>query len=266
MPEGGHAGAGAPHLTNWVALLAWAAGPDTLLGRWLIRYEDLLFAALIAAFLCGAAWLATRRPRMIPSGWQNVVEALVEGLNRFVEGILGPQGRRYAPFIRTLFLYIWFMNLAGLLLPGFKSPTASINTTAGLALCVFVYIQYIGLRSYGLKGYLSHLMGSPESAAMAAIGLLILFIELIGEVVKPISLSMRLAFNITGEDTFLAVAVGFGPLGILLQLMAMGLGLILGTAQALVFSTLSAVFIGMKLHHSEEHPVEPGSTGTRSQH
>lgn len=249
MSEAGAHGGATPHIANWVALLAQAlGGPQDPVARWLLRYEDLVFAAIIAGLLCLGAWVAGRRFQQIPRGWQNVVEMMVEGLNAFAEGIIGPQGRRYAPFIGTLFVYILCMNLAGLLIPGFKSPTASINTTAGLALCVFVYVQYTALRSYGVRGYLAHLMGSPEGPAMAVIGLLILVIELIGEVVKPVSLSMRLAFNITGEDTFLAVAVQFGPLGILLQLMAMALGLILSTAQALVFSTLSAVFIGMKLH------------------
>lgn len=252
MPEGtAHSGTGAPHIANWVALLAQAVGKETPLGQWLHRYEDLVFAGFIALGLCGISWIASRRPGLIPRGWQNAVEWVVESLNRFVEGIMGPHGRHYAPFIGTLFLYIWAMNLAGLI-PGFKSPTANINITAGMAICVFFYTQYTGIRSFGFKGYLAHMMGFPQGIGMAIIGILILGIHLIGEFIKPVSLSMRLAFNITGEDTFLAVAVRFGPLGILLQLMAMGLGLILGTAQALVFSTLSAVFISMVLPHEEE--------------
>lgn len=247
---------GSGHIANWVSWLAQAlGGHETLAGRLLHQYEDLVFAAIIAGFICLFAWLASRRFQQIPRGLQNFVETIVESLNAFTEEIIGPEGRRYAPFIGTLFIYILSMNLAGLLIPGFKSPTASLNTTAGLALCVFIYVQCIGLKSYGLKGYVVHMMGSPESGLMAVIGLLILFIELIGEFVKPVSLAMRLAFNITGEDSFLGAAVSFGVLGLPLQLMAMGLGLILSTAQALVFSTLTAVFIGMKLHHSEEHSV-----------
>jgi F-type H+-transporting ATPase subunit a len=247
MPEeAAHSGNEIPHIANWVALLAQAVGKETTLGQWLHRYEDLVFAGFIALGLCGISWMASRRPSVIPRGWQNTVEWVVESLNRFVEGIMGPQGRHYTPFIGTLFIYILAMNLAGLI-PGFKSPTTNINITAGMAICVFLYIQYTGIRSFGFKGYLAHMMGFPQGIGMAIIGILILSIHLIGEFVKPVSLSMRLAFNITGEDTFLAVAVRFGPLGILLQLMAMTLGLILGTAQALVFSTLSAVFISMVL-------------------
>ncbi len=254
---------GAPHIANWVSWLAHIVGIETPLGQWLHQYEDLVFAGIIAAFLCFIAWLASRNPQRIPRGLQNFMETLIEALNKFVEGIMGPEGRRYAPFIGTLFLYIWVMNLAGLLLPGFKSPTASLNTTIGLAICVFVTIQITALRAYGFKGYLHHLMGSPENGLMVIIGILIFLIEFVGEFVKPASLAMRLAFNITGEDTFLAVAVGFGLWGILLQLLAMILGLILGTAQALVFSTLTAVFISMKFSHGEsggmsgvEHSVE----------
>ncbi len=259
MSEGGAHG-GTPHLANWVALLAHAVGAETPLGRWLLRYEDLVFAALIVGGLCFIAWFASRRTREVPRGWQNAVETLVEGLNGFVEGVMGPHGRHYAPFIGTLFIYILSMNLAGLLIPGFKSPTANLNTTAGLALCVFVYMQYTAIRSFGFKGYIAHMMGFPKDPLMFVIGLLILVIHLVGELVKPASLAMRLAFNITGEDTFLAVAVGFGPLGLLLQLMAMALGLILSIAQALVFSTLSAVFLSMVLPHEEEHSVSPSAS------
>ena len=228
---------------------------------WLHRYEDLIFAALVAAGLAAFAWLGSRRLRPIPRGLQNLLEFLVEGLSRFIEGIIGPQhAKAYTPFIGTLFLYIWAMNLAGLI-PGFKSPTANINTTFGLALCVFLYIQYTGIRSFGIRGYLAHMMESPKDLMMFVIGLVFIFpVHLIGELVKPVSLAMRLGFNITGEDAFLAVAVQFGPWGLILQLMAMGLGLILGTAQALVFSTLSAVFISMMLPHHEEQTGQTGDS------
>ncbi len=249
MSETGHGGI--PHIANWVSWLTETVGADTVLGRFLHTYENLIFAAITALALCVLARLVSRKPELIPKGWQNFVEILVEGLNRFIEGIMGSHARHYAPFIGTLFLYIWAMNLMGLV-PGMKSPTADLNTTAGLALCVFVYIQYTGIRSFGFKGYLSHMMGEPKGAFMVLIGLLIGFIHLFGELVKPLSLSMRLGFNITAEDAFLAVAVGFGPMGILLQLMAMGLGLILATAQAVVFATLSAVFISMMLPHPAE--------------
>lgn len=253
MSEAGHGG-GTPHIANWITLLVRALGQDSQLGRWLHRYEDLVFAGFVALTLCVVAQIGSRRPQLIPKGLQNGLELMVESLSKFIEGIMGPQGRHYIPFIGTLFIYIWVMNLAGLL-PGFKSPTANINTTLGLALCIFLCIQYTGLRSFGLKGYFSHMMESPKDWMMFLIGLIFIFpVHLIGELIKPFSLGMRLGFNITGEDTFLAVAVGFGPLGLLLQLMAMGLGLILGTAQALVFSTLSAVFISMVLPHQEEHP------------
>ena len=190
MSEGG---SGTPHIANWVSWLAHIIGIETPLGQWLHQYEDLVFAAIIAAFLCLLAWAGARNPKKIPTGIQNFMETIIEALNKFVEGIMGPEGRPYAPFIGTLFLYIWLMNLAGLLIPGFKSPTASLNTTIGLALCVFITVQVTALRAYGLKGYLHHMMGSPDSAFMAGIGILILLIELVGEFVKPASLAMRLA-------------------------------------------------------------------------
>jgi F-type H+-transporting ATPase subunit a len=245
------AGTGVPHIANWFTLIYKLLGAESPISKFIHHYEDLFFALIIAFFICTMVKLASTNPQRIPKGFQNFLEILVEGLNGFVISVMGPQGRKFTPLIGSLFLYIWVMNLAGLV-PGFKSPTANLNTTVGLAVCVFITIQVTALRSFGIKGYISHMMGQPQNIGMALIGILIFSIEFLGEFVKPFSLSMRLSSNITGEDAFLAVAVGFGPMGVLLQLMAMGLGLILGTAQALVFATLSAVFISMVLPH-EEH-------------
>ena len=87
---------------------------------------------------------ASRKSTLIPGSLQNFVELCVEKLDNFVCGILGPRGRRFTPFLGTLFVYILCMNVLGLL-PIMKSPTSSINTTAALAICVFLYVQYTGI-------------------------------------------------------------------------------------------------------------------------
>jgi len=166
------------------------------------------------------------------------------------------------------------MNFMGMV-PGMKSPTSSLNTTAALAFCTFVYVQYTGIRRLGIVGYLDHMAGNPrmpEEKGVFKIFLILLFIPIhillfiihvIGEFVKPVSLSLRLFGNITGEDALLYVFVVLGlsmfsawkiPVGFPLQIPIMFLSLIGGMVQAMVFSLLSAVYISMMLpHESAEH-------------
>ena len=256
MSEVAHAGGGLgiPELPNILTLIAKALG-DRPASHWLHAWQDVLFAGGIIIGLALLCRTATRRVAPVPKGLQNFVELLVEALESFCCGILGPRyGRQFTPFIGTLFLYIWTMNLVGLI-PGYKSPTANINTTVGLALCVFVYVQYSGIRLLGFKGYFHHMVGSPDSAMTWVIGLIIIFpVHFMGELIKPASLSLRLFGNITGEDALLTSFVQMGLGGLPLQLFARGLALIFSTIQALVFSTLSTIYLAMILPHEAHEP------------
>src|SRR5262249_57269948 len=99
----------------------------------------------------------------------------------FIIGILGPkQSPRYMPFLGTLFIYILAMNLFGLI-PFMDSPTSSLNVTVGLALVVFVYSQYIGIKELGVIGYLDHLAGNPRTAISWVLVPLMLPILIMGE-------------------------------------------------------------------------------------
>lgn len=249
---------GIPELANVVTVLSdrWHDAP---LIAWLHHWENLVFAGAVALGLCLLTWRYTRSPRTIPHGWQNVLELLVDGVDRFVQSILGHEGRRYTPFIGTLFLYIWLMNLS-VLIPGMKSSTSNLNTTVGLALVVFGYVQWIGVRTNGPVAYLAHLAGSPRDLIGWALVPLMLPIHVLGELIKPLSLSLRLAFNVFAEDVLLAVLVGLGitaglalhlPIGLPLQAFVVPLVLIFSTVQALVFSLLSTVYIALMLPHSE---------------
>ena len=251
---------GIPELPNLVSLLSerWHDQP---LVAWLHHWENLVFAWLIAVAICVVAWRYARRPQTIPRGWQNALELFVEGLDQFVQGILGPSGRRHTPFIGTLFLYIWLMNLSALV-PGLKSPTASLNTTIGLALVVFGYVQWVGIRANGPLRYLDHLAGSPRDVVGWCLVPLMLPLHVIGEFIKPLSLSLRLGFNVFAEDVLLGVLVALGlaiglglhlPIGVPLQVFVVPLVLIFSTVQALVFSLLSTVYIALMSPHVEHH-------------
>jgi F-type H+-transporting ATPase subunit a len=267
---------GIPELPNFVTVLnnRWHDHP---LVSSLHQWENLLFAALVGLFIASVAWRHARRPAIIPQGGQNLLELLVDGIDRFVRSIAGPGGRKHTPFIGTLFLYIWLMNLSSLV-PGFKPATSSLNTTIGLALVVFGYVQWTRIRELGPAAYLDHMAGSPRFDDLAGapwplalflipiklvVAVLLFILELLGEFIKPISLSLRLGFNVFAEDVLLAVLVGLGigaglalhlPTGLPIQLFVVPLVLIFSTVQALVFSLLSTVYISlMSPHHAAEH-------------
>ena len=254
-----HAGAppgDIPELPNIITMLGerWHAHPAV---AWLHHWENLVFAGTVAAVLSLIAWRHGRRPSMIPAGGQNVLELLVEGVDGFVQRVIGSTGRRHTPFIGTLFLYIWLMNLS-VLIPGMKSSTSSLNTTVALALLVFGYVQWIGLTAAGPAKYLDHLAGSPRDAVGWALVPLMLPIHVLGELIKPLSLSLRLGFNVFAEDVLLAVLVGLGitaglalhlPIGLPIQIFVVPLVLIFSTVQALVFSLLSSVYISLMSPH-----------------
>ncbi len=254
-----HAGhGGIPEIPNAITLLQarWHERPVV---AWLHHWENPVFALLVAALLCAMAWRTTRRPASIPRSWQNAFELFVEGVDRFVQSILGHAGRAHVPFIGTLFLYIWLMNLS-VLIPGMKSATVSLNTTVGMALVVFGYVQWIGIKTNGIVGYLDHLAGSPRGVVGWALAPLMLPIHVLGELIKPLSLSLRLAFNIFAEDVLLAVLLGLGltaglalhlPIGLPLQVFVVPLVIIFSTVQALVFSLLSSVYLVLvQPHHA----------------
>jgi F-type H+-transporting ATPase subunit a len=267
-----------PELPNVITILS-QRHHDHPAVAWLHKYENPVFAVSVALVVAWAVTRCTRRLQPTPRGAQNVFELFADGMDRFVQSITGAGGRQHVPFIGTLFLYIWFMNLSGLI-PGIKSATASLNTTLGLALVVFGYVQWVAISQQGLLKYLHHLAGSPQDPIGWALVPLMLPLHVLGELIRPISLSLRLGFNVFAEDVLLAVLVGLGltaglamhsPVGLPLQIFVVPLVLIFSTVQALVFSLLSTVYIALATphgeHHDEAHGAEPhGSAGAHGAH
>jgi F-type H+-transporting ATPase subunit a len=241
-----------PELQNFVGLLAEKL-EGTPFAHFLLIWENVIFSLIIVAVISLLAYFASRKSSMIPGRLQLFMEMLVGGLDDFVCGILGPDGKRFTPFIGTLFIYILFMNLFGLI-PFFKSSTANLSTTVALALCVFLYVQYTAVKENGLLGYIDHLMGNPRGiiAFTVFIPVLLFFIHIISELVKPLSLALRLRSNIWAEDMLLAVSAQFGFKGVPLFLFNMLLVILSGVMQAVVFSLLTTVYFALVLPHHEE--------------
>lgn len=253
---------GLKELANFITLLN-DFFHDIPFVHFLHRWENVVFSLLAGVSLIGISFFATRKKTMIPGPLQNGLELAVESLENLVTGIIGPRGRAYVPFIGTLFLYILTQNLMGLV-PGLKAPTSSLNTTAALAICVFFYVQGIGIQQNGFFGYIHHLMGSPQDLVGWIMVPLNLPLHILEEFIKPMSLSLRLFGNILGEESLIAAFVGLGilalsfahsPIGLPLQLPFLMLSILLGSIQALVFSLLTTIYISLMLPH-EEHAYE----------
>lgn len=258
--EGGHGGG--PEVFPNVITVLYRAFPDAAWAHWLHEWEIVVFALLIAAIVSLVAGAAASKRQLVPGRFQAAVEMLFKALHDFIVGILGEKhGPRYVPFLGTLFIYILCMNWAGLV-PGFHSPTSSLNITVALAVTVFIYAQWIGFRELGVVGWLDHLAGNPRTLISWLMVPLMLPIHILGEFAKPISLAARLFGNIFGEDMLLVAFASLGvtvlaatglPFGLPLHLPFLFLALLTSTIQALVFTVLSTIYILLMLPHDEGH-------------
>ena len=241
----------APELPDFVTILAGKLGPGAL-SSGLPMWAPVIFSLIIVAMLSAISLLASRRLTMIPNRLQAGFELLVGGMDTFICGMLGPSGRRFTPFIGTLFIYILLMNLSGIV-PLARSSTASWSTTFALAICVFFYLQYTGIRELGLFGYIDHLLGRPRGilAFSVVIPLLMLILHITSELVRPISLSLRLRSNIWGDDMLLAVLAGFGLKGAPLLFFNMLSTILVSVVQAGVFCLLTTIYFALVLTHEE---------------
>jgi F-type H+-transporting ATPase subunit a len=256
----GAAKAAAPSKFPNVITLLVDANHDKPWAHTLHVIEPVVFAFFIGILVCVIFFIASRNPKMIPGGLQNGAEFLVESLYQFVGGILGPRhGKRFFPLLGSLFVYIFAMNLFGIL-PLMDSPTSNLNVTFALGLTVFVYVQYVGIRSLGIVGYVDHLLGQPRNVTGWALAPLMLPIHVLGELAKPISLSCRLFGNIFGEDMLMVgfAMLGIGmlsfaniPAGIPVHAIFFPLQLLTSTLQAFVFTVLTTIYILLMLPHDD---------------
>jgi F-type H+-transporting ATPase subunit a len=211
------------------------------------------FASLVAVGLALFSIISTRKLEKVPtSRRQTFLEVAILALNNFVVDTIGPGGEKYTPFVGTLFIFILCMNLLGLI-PFLKSPTSNLSITAGLALVVFVFYNYAGIREAGLKAWFMHLLGEPLWLAP-----LMFPIHVVGELARPLSLAIRLYGNIFGEETVIAMLATM-TFFIIPKLVAFPtqfpmllFAIFTAFVQALVFSVLTSIYISIAIssaHH-----------------
>jgi len=204
-------------------------------GEFAENYSHVIHSWLIMFILVGGGFLLVRNLKPVPGKGQNLAESIVGGLENFMVEITGPEGRTFFPYIATIFLYILFSNLIGLV-PGFYSPTANINTTLSMAICTFILTHAIGIKYHGFK-YVKHFLGPLPLMAP-----FMLIIELIGHFARILSLSIRLFGNIFGKEKVLGILFGLVGFTVLLPLPIVVLGILVSFIQALVFMLLSIVY------------------------
>ncbi len=175
---------------------------------------------------------------------QHWLEYIYESLEDLVCTIVGQHHKKQLlPVLATCFIYIFSSNLLGLV-PGLKSPTSLFSNCLGMALIVFVYTFYLGIRAHG-AGYIRHFTGDIWWMAP-----LMLPIHIVGEISRPISLTLRLFGNIMGEDTvILVLTVALFPLLVPVPMLLMAI--FTSMLQALVFTILTGVYLSGAL--SEGH-------------
>jgi F-type H+-transporting ATPase subunit a len=199
---------------------------------------------LVILVILAAAWyLRTRLSVENPGAFQHVMEVVVQFVQNMTDEIIGHDGRRYVGLIGTLGIFVGLCNLLGLI-PTLETPTAHIQVTLGCAVAAFLYYNFHGFRQHGILGYLRHLAGP-----MLAIAILMFPIEVIGNVGRLLSLSVRLYANMLVGDILEGVFTQIVP--ILVPAVFMALHVFVSLLQAYIFMLLPAIYISLAV--SEEH-------------
>lgn len=202
--------------------------------------DTLYMTWLTMAIIIVGAIIARRGQAVVPRGWQNFIEMFIEELLVQIEATIGPKGKKFAPFIITLFLFLLISNWLGLV-PGFTSPTNDINTTLGLALLVLALVHCLSIKTRGLLAYIKHFF-QPN--------VLFFPINVVEELAKPVTLSFRLFGNILAGEILIII------LGILVPYVVptlwLAFSVFVGIIQALIFTMLSMSYLSGALqdqHH-----------------
>jgi F-type H+-transporting ATPase subunit a len=203
---------------------------DTVVSTWITM-----------ALITGTAIIVGRRRPV-------ALEILVDFLNDAISDVMGRPARPYLPLLGALAIIIAIANIIGIV-PVLNAPTRDINTPVALALVVFFSVHYFGIRSQGLMGYLKDL-ASP---------IFLLPLEIVSQISRTLSLTLRLFGNIISAELIVAVIFSLVPLFVPLPLTAFSM--LTGLLQAYIFTALAAVYIGAALKARESKSSESSQSG-----
>ena len=229
-------------------LLGWLEEPLVRIGIDPLPMLDLIIIAFLIILFAYFAGKPFRKTEMLePSGQSNLSnfsEAIVGLIFNFLSGTIrhGIGARPILPVLGTYGLFILILNLFGLV-PGFNPPTDQFNVTISFAVIVFFITHYLGIRQHG-TGYIKQFLGP-----MPLLAPLMFPVEIVSHCVRPISLSIRLFGNMTGDHKVVMIFSSILAIG--LPIPFMGLGILVSVLQAFVFVLLSAIYFELAM--SEAH-------------
>lgn len=193
--------------------------------------ESCVITWVIMAVLVILCKIFVRNLKTVPTGAQLLIEMLITWLNDFFVDVMGQKGKKYLPFLETLIIYIGVSNVIGLF--GLRPPTKDLNVTAGLAIMSIIYIQYCGIKEKGVKRWLRSFKEPMP---------LLLPINIMELIIKPLSLCMRLFGNVLGAFVIMELVKLCIPVGVPL-ILSLYFDVFDGLIQAYVFVFLTSLFM-----------------------
>ncbi len=227
----------------------------------------ILFITILLIALC----VAVSKSKLIPGKFQNLMEVLYEQIAAFITSIVGTKEKAKVviPYVGALMVYLLVANLLPMMpgisgfsvvidgehVPLFRGATTDFNTTFGLAMAVVLTMQIVGMRQQGVFGYLSHFIQIKQvvtgfrkgmgEGSVAIIGFLVGLIEIISELAKMLSLSLRLFGNLFAHEVLTVILLGAFAFGV--PAIWMGMGVLVGVVQSIVFVALVTVYYSLVL-------------------
>lgn len=211
-----------------------------------VSYETVHVATLTLATVAGVAvgavaraQLGTGQQAVIPASRlsiRGIFEMISEYIYKLATQVIGPNGKYYVPYFASIFFFILFNNFIGVI-PGMTPATENINTTFAMGIFSFLAYNFIGFRKQGAH-YLAHFLGPILWLAP-----IMVIIEIISHVIRPLTLGLRLSNVIRGDHTVLSVFLDLVPIGIPIPFYLMGF--LVAMIQAFVFTLLSMVYVAL---------------------
>jgi len=218
----------------------------------IIMFFVLILVILIATFVGGKYRKMLAEDDIEPkpgASIPNFIEAIVGAVLSMSREVIGRDDvKQYLPLLGSLTFVILFNNLLGLI-PGFYVATDNWNTTLAMAIVVFLMYNYYGMKTHGVGKYLAHFMGPLEGKLRFIMAPIMVPIELISHIARPLSLSLRLLGNMFGDHKVFGVFMGLSALPLFYPLPFLALGLLVAIVQTLVFVLLSMVYISLATAH-----------------
>lgn len=233
----------------------------------------MIMGVLVTVIFLIFSLIVKKKLKLVPGKLQTIAEVIVESFTNLLSQITGTRerGKKMLPLIGALFLYMGLSNLIGLIpgltaityngVPLFRTPTNDFNTTFSIALAMIILTQYASMKEFGLLGHLGKyfkfkevIQGFKKSigeGVMAIVEFLIGLLDIVSEIAKVVSLSLRLFGNMYAGEVLMAVL--FGALAVVIPSIWLGMNLLVGVLQALVFGALTAAYYTLAVERNEEN-------------